>query len=112
MQATLDAPDAVTLPKRAQVLLYRIAQEALRNVVEHARATHVSCAAASVDGMARLIVSDDGVGFDPQAVRAAPSQGHFGLRLLSDLAEDAGGSVTMQSQPGAGTTIAAEVPIA
>ena len=45
-------------------------------------------------------------------MRAAPPQGHFGLRMLSDLAEDAGGSVTMQSQPGAGTTIAAEVPIA
>jgi len=47
-----------------------------------------------------------------EAVRAAPPQGHFGLRMLSDLAEEAGGSVTMQSQPGAGTTIAAEVPIA
>jgi len=105
-------PDGVTLPKRAQVLLYRIAQEALRNVVEHARATHVVVRVTSVDGVARLIVTDDGVGFDPRAVQAAPSQGHFGLRLLSDLAEDAGGSVTMRSERGAGATITAEVPTA
>lgn len=91
---------------------YRTAQEALRNVVEHARATHVVVRVKSVDGMARLIVTDDGVGFDPQAVQAAPSQGHFGLRLLSDLAEDAGGSVTVRSEPGAGATITAKVPTA
>ena len=112
IQATLDAPDAVTLPKPSQALLYRIAQEALRNVVEHAKASRVLVRVETNGTVARLTVSDDGVGFDSEAVRAAPPQGHFGLRMLSDLAEEAGGSVTMQSQPGAGTTIAAEVPIA
>jgi two-component system NarL family sensor kinase len=112
IQATLDAPDAMSLPKPSQALLYRIAQEALRNVVEHAEASRVLVRVETNGTVARLTVSDDGVGFDSEAVRAAPPQGHFGLRMLSDLAEEAGGSVTMQSQPGAGTTIAAEVPIA
>jgi len=111
LRATLEAPDAMTLPKRVQALLYRIAQEALRNVIEHAQASHVLIRVAVTDGVARLTISDDGVGFDPHAVAAAPPRGHFGLRVLSDLAEEAGGAVTIRSQPGAGATIAAEVPV-
>ena len=71
VRATLDAPDATTLPKRAQALLYRIAHEALRNVIEHAQAGHVLIRLAVADGVARLTIADDGVGFDPRAVEAA-----------------------------------------
>jgi signal transduction histidine kinase len=110
IEATLDAPEGLRLPERAQALLYRIAQEALRNVVEHSRATHVLIHVWRADGMARLTVSDNGVGFDPAAVAAAPPRGHFGLRMLGDLARDAGGSVTIDAERGGGATIAAELP--
>jgi two-component system, NarL family, sensor kinase len=68
VKATLDAPESTALPKRAQALLYRIAQEALRNVIEHAQASHVLIRVAVADGVARLTITDDGVGFDPRAV--------------------------------------------
>jgi two-component system, NarL family, sensor kinase len=111
IDATLEAPDGLRLPERSQALLYRIAQESLRNVAQHSRATQVQVRASSVDGIARLTVSDNGVGFDPAAVADTPPRGHFGLRMLSDLARDAGGSVTIDSQPGGGTTIVAELPV-
>jgi signal transduction histidine kinase len=112
LQATLDVPDAAAIPTPAQALLYRIAQEALRNVVEHARASRVLVRVEVTGDVARLTVTDDGVGFDPAAVQAAPPQGHFGLRVLGDLAEEAGGSLVIHSEPGAGATIAAEIPLA
>jgi len=112
IRATLDAQATPALPGPAQALLYRIAQEALRNVVEHAHATEVRVRVEERDGFARLTVTDDGVGFDPDAVREAPSPGHFGLRMLADLAEEAGGAVTIRSAPGSGATIVAELPVA
>jgi signal transduction histidine kinase len=51
-------------------------------------------------------VADDGRGFDPDAV----PEGHFGLRLLADLARDAGGRLDVSSAPGAGTVVRMEVP--
>ena len=49
---------------------------------------------------------------DPDAVREAPSPGHFGLRMLADLADEAGGAVTIRSAAGRGATIVAELPVA
>ena len=111
VEATLDAPEHLALPMQVQALLFRIAQEALRNVLEHADATRVDVRVRAADGVARLTVSDDGAGFSPEAVAAAPAAGHFGLRMLGDLARDAGGSLTVDSRPGAGATITAEVPV-
>jgi signal transduction histidine kinase len=84
----------------------------VRNVVEHAQATRVVVRVDERDGFVRLTVTDDGVGFRPEAVRDAPSAGHFGLRMLGDLAEEAGGPMTIRSAPGSGATISAELPVA
>jgi two-component system, NarL family, sensor kinase len=93
----------VELSEATERLLFRAAQEALRNAARHSGATAIR---ASVSAPARLEVADDGVGFDPAAV----PDGHFGLRLLADLAHDAGGRLEIDSAPGRGTTVVLELP--
>ena len=89
------------LPPEVQLNLYRIAQEAISNIVRHAQA---ECAAIELhlgpEGGA-LIISDDGAGFSTDAV--APH--HFGLTLMRERAESVGASFEVASAPGAGTRI-------
>ena len=105
---SLDEP----VPVNAAKLLWRAAQEGLRNVLTHAHATSVDLRASSVDGKATLDVVDDGRGFDPQVLSQRSAEGHVGLRGLSDLIADAGGSMHVDSTPGNGTTLHVEVPVA
>ncbi|HEX9992057.1 MAG TPA: sensor histidine kinase [Acidimicrobiales bacterium] len=90
-------------------LIYRAAQEALRNVVAHARASRVDVSVTSADGTAVLEVSDDGQGLDTG--RIPVKEGHFGLRALAGLAATMGASLSIDSTPGKGTTLCLEVPI-
>lgn len=99
-----------TLPAPVARLVYRAAQEALRNVVTHAQATEVVLSVVDTGGCAVLIVTDDGVGFDPTA-RSSDGSAHFGLRGLTRLAEDAGGQFRVTAAPARGTTIRLEVPL-
>jgi two-component system NarL family sensor kinase len=92
-------------------LLYRCAQEGLRNVFAHARARSVVVQVASDPARAVLDVRDDGVGFDPAAVGAAVTRGHFGLQGLTDLVTAAGGTTDVRSSPGHGTDLHVEVPL-
>ncbi len=110
--ATLDA-DGLTepVPVAVAALLYRAAQEAIRNVLAHAQARTVGVTVATIGDLAVLDVVDDGVGFDTDAGAARFEGGHIGLRGLTDLVADAGGTVTIESQPGSGTTLHVEVPI-
>jgi two-component system, NarL family, sensor kinase len=97
-------PDGWTgLDGDGERLVYRVAQEALRNAVRHARAAHVVLRVDEEPGLVTLTVSDDGVGFDPVAVLATPPEGHLGLRVMADLAEQAGAQLSVASAPGAGT---------
>ncbi|QKS13509.1 sensor histidine kinase [Curtobacterium sp. csp3] len=105
-------PD-VALPMDVETALLRLAQGAVANAVQHARAAHVDVVVA-VDGReARLTVVDDGVGFDPVTTgdRAAATDS-FGLRAMAERVEQFGGRLTVDSAPGRGTTITAvlEVP--
>jgi signal transduction histidine kinase len=97
-------------PAEVEQLVFRTAQEALRNVLDHANARHVKIALIMDEGPLRLEIRDDGRGFDPNAVAEASRQGHVGLVLLRDRAADLGGVLTVQSEPGAGTTVALRVP--
>jgi signal transduction histidine kinase len=96
-------PDAVKLS------LYRIAQEALANIVRHAATvTNVVVKLSLSDGgILRLTVSDDGAGFDRGSTAAG-----IGLALMSDYAAVAGGLCSVKTMPGKGTRVRAEVPIA
>jgi signal transduction histidine kinase len=95
------------LPEATAGLIYRAAQEALRNVVKHAHATTVRVRVAGEDGRAVLEVTDDGRGFEETA--EVPS-GHVGLKALAGLVADSGGSLVVRSTPGTGTSVRLELP--
>lgn len=94
----------------AQRLIFRTAQEALRNVIDHAGARSCSLTVRSVDGGTELSIRDDGRGFDPTLARERQAAGHLGLKLLVDRAEDAGGMLTVESTPGQGTEVRLWLP--
>ena len=62
------------------------------------------------DGAARLLVADDGRGFDPERRELRLAEGHLGLSLVEELARESGGSLTVDSIEGAGTTVELRVP--
>ena len=105
IEADVDVPD-LRLPDSVETLLYRCAQEAIRNVARHSRASHVDVRVAVDDHTAQLTVADDGEGFELPA-----DEDHFGLRLIADLAEEAGGRLDVRSRPGAGTRVAIKAPL-
>jgi two-component system NarL family sensor kinase len=105
--ADIDIPEALDISYEVEALLFRVAQEALRNVRAHAQARHVEVSVRHERGAARLVVADDGRGFAPAGERR---EGHFGLRLMEDLARDAGGELTIDSGMGRGTRVTLEVP--
>jgi len=84
-------------------LLYRVAQEALRNSVTHAAPCAVRIEIASVAGGVEMIVTDDGPGFDPALVSGRRVDGHLGTRVLLDLAAQEGAELSLSTGPGAGT---------
>ena len=88
------------LPPDVQVALYRIAQEALNNVVKHAKASRAAVTLRVGDAV-RLTVADDGVGFDPGAISAD----HLGLRIMRERAEAIGAQLSVYSEPDEGTQV-------
>jgi len=96
------------LPPALEAGLYRVVQEAMTNVVRHAHATRVDILAERDGDRVLVMVEDDGVGFDPEAIRSSE---HLGLLGLRERAEALGGTLTLESAPGAGTTVVVEVPV-
>ncbi len=95
------------LPPVVETTLYRVVQEALTNVVRHAKASSVDVLAERRGGRVMVMVEDDGVGFD--AERAAAS-GQLGLLGMRERAETLGGTLNIESAPSSGTTVVVEVP--
>jgi signal transduction histidine kinase len=98
----LNVPSA-QLPQRIAVVTYFICAEALANVAKHAAAARVTVAVTASDGRLRVEIADDGVG------GADPMRGS-GLRGLADRVETIGGTLRVESTPGRGTRLAAEIP--
>jgi two-component system NarL family sensor kinase len=99
------------LPEVIKTTLFRISQEALINVVRHARASHVRIALERDDDHGlTLRVGDDGQGFDSAAVAQHPRRG-IGLRNMRERAEAIGASFTLVSHPQTGTTVRVNVPV-
>jgi two-component system, NarL family, sensor kinase len=111
VDTTVDIDDAAATSPEAQKLLYRVAQEAVRNVAAHAHATRLSVSLAHDNGHARLVVADDGRGFSPDRLEQRREEGHLGLTLLTGLVAEAGGRLIVDSTPGKGTRLEAEVPV-
>ena len=102
-----EVPD---LPPTTAALVWRVAQEAVRNSVRHGRPRHLTVTFGSTDRGVRLVVEDDGTGFDPRALgRGGPGGEHFGLRGMRDLIREAGGTLEVVSAPGEGTRVQLEV---
>jgi signal transduction histidine kinase len=96
------------VPLAVEEALYRIAQEALHNVVKHARANSVRIALSRSPFRIGVSVEDDGEGFDPARVES----GHLGLTGMRQRAELAGGELHVVSRPRSGTRIEAFAPLA
>jgi signal transduction histidine kinase len=107
----LDVADSEQLPDDVARLLYRCAQEAVRNALAHAQATSLDVQVRVGDGHAVLEVADDGTGFDPAVLPQRASEGHLGLRGVTDLAARTGGRLEVRSTPGRGTVVRVEVPV-
>ena len=106
LSAELESEDDLRLRPETERELYRVAQEALNNVLKHAHAGRVTVRLDARDGRAALEVADDGVGFEP----ALSGGGGFGLPGMRERVERLGGSLWIESAPGAGTRVRAEVP--
>jgi signal transduction histidine kinase len=98
---------AGTLPPEHETAIYRVVQEALTNVVKHASAKSISIVVTTADGMVRTMIEDDGVGFAFGAVREEA----LGLVGMRERALLLGGRFDVESSPGRGTTIVAEIPL-
>jgi signal transduction histidine kinase len=95
------------LPNEVETTLYRVVQESLTNIVKHASARNVSVSVARREFSVAAVIEDDGAGFDPRAVRT-DGVGLLGMRERLALVD---GRLEIESRPGAGTTIVAEVPL-
>jgi signal transduction histidine kinase len=92
-----------------ETVLYRVTQESLSNVSKHAGASRVTVSLAAENGSVRLLINDDGVGFDPAVAARLLSEGHFGLTGMRERVEMVGGRFQIDSGPGKGTTVAVEM---
>ena len=103
---------AVEVPVEVRNACYRVAQEALTNVVRHGKARRVGIELHQRDGEVELIIQDDGVGFNVNAARAHADRGKsLGLLSMKERVELLAGSFEIQSAPGRGTIIRARFPL-
>ena len=108
----IEGLDSEVLPPALQATVYRVLQEALTNVAKHAGARSVRVRLVRNKATVELRVQDDGAGFDPAAgAELAVGDRHFGLQVMRERAALLGGSVKVESRPGAGTTITAHFPV-
>ena len=101
--------DGPRLRPEAETNLYRILQEALNNLHKHAGASRAEVLLERIDGQVVLIVGDDGRGFEPG--RGLDGERGMGLLSMSERAAQVGGTLEIESAPGAGTTVYACVPV-
>jgi signal transduction histidine kinase len=94
------------LPLEVKEGLYRIAREALHNIMKHAQATHVTLSCAHTDENFQLVIADNGLGFDPTET----FPGHLGLISMRERGEALHATVQIESAPGSGTRISVVIP--
>jgi signal transduction histidine kinase len=106
IEVQVDFCDEPSMSIRVREALYRIAQEALHNIVKHARASRVDLDLICGEAAIVLQVKDNGLGFDT----SRPFPGHLGLRSMRERAERVGGTFELESTPGRGTLIQVRIP--
>jgi two-component system, NarL family, sensor kinase len=103
----IDVPEDLGVTEGVEAVLFRSAQEALRNIAAHAHASTVRVGVSTETGRVVLAIKDDGGGFD---MKVQSPDGHLGLTLVADLVSDAGGELIVDSHPGAGTSVTVVIP--
>jgi two-component system, NarL family, sensor kinase len=101
----LEVSDGLALSPVQEQLIFRTAQEALRNVTAHAAATSITVSLTADDGGYELTITDDGRGFDREERTKRRRRAHVGLDFLADRARDLGADLEVTSAPGAGTRV-------
>ncbi len=112
LEVEVRVSDAIELPMYVQTALLRIAQGAIANVIQHAHAAHAVIRIERDASTARLTVSDDGRGFDLDAVsadRATGTSDSFGLTATQERVDQLGGVLTIDTEPGRGTSLTVEL---
>lgn len=107
VQTSLQVTGSSLLSQTQAALIWRVAQESVRNALRHGSPHRIDVQVSAARAAAELVVRDDGVGFDPAAVRGSE---HFGLRGLASLVRDTGGELAVASRPGVGATITLRMP--
>ena len=98
------------LPEPVASAVFRIIQEALTNIIKHSGARNAGVAVRQGEGTVVVEVSDDGRGIAPDQLRSPPA-GHLGLRGMRERADLLGGTFTIRSTPGQGTSVAVSMPL-
>ncbi|MFJ8896809.1 sensor histidine kinase [Leifsonia sp. NPDC102414] len=103
--------DTISLPMHLQTALLRIAQGAIANVIQHAHATTATITMGIEHDQLRFAVADDGTGFDPERPRqeTAEKSDSFGLRATSERVQQLGGTLSIDTAPGHGTTLSVDL---
>ncbi len=107
----LDLPPGLRLREDRAALIFRVAHEILRNVAAHAQAKNVKVELTTTDASAVLTIQDDGKGFSKRDIERRRADGHIGTAAIVELAENAGGTLTIESEPGRGTLVVLTLPI-
>jgi two-component system sensor histidine kinase UhpB len=99
------------VPGDVAIVCFRVVQEALTNILRHARAHHVRIELKQSDGALEVAVRDDGVGFEAEVVLTqAAQQGHLGLVGMKERVQILGGTLDVHSEPGHGTGVRVSLP--
>lgn len=109
IQVTLDLPKLRPVPKQTELIVYRLLQECCNNIARHSSASNVNISLRAADGVLRLRVEDDGVGF--QVDEALSRTGSFGLAGMRERVALTGGRFAVESLPGRGARISIELPL-
>jgi two-component system sensor histidine kinase UhpB len=108
----LECPDDSRLPTDVETTLYRIAQEAVTNAIRHGAASRIRLIIRCHGGTVTLVVEDNGSGFDSTVERPKDDgDGFFGLSSIRERAWLVGGQATIQSSPGAGSSVTIIIPL-
>lgn len=108
LAVSFHADDDVTLPPDVEAELFRVILEGLNNIIKHARARHVQLQIAAEPGCCRVVLTDDGAGFD---VATAARYGGYGLKTIEERLQQVGGKLSITSEPGRGTRLEMEIPL-
>ncbi|MGE5648415.1 MAG: sensor histidine kinase [Acidobacteriota bacterium] len=109
VEVRLDTARLGRVPKKTEIVAYRIVQECCNNVVRHSSASHLNVSFTTADGKLKMRIVDDGVGF--RVEEALSQAGSFGLAGMRERVALAGGRFDLASRPGHGTRVSVEIPI-